>query len=136
MPAQTFADATGADRSFRPSPSAMNGLITATFLATGWAMYMRYMVIEPSTVGLACEAGLKTFQCQSRAVVIALFGWSVFGGIALAAAALQLWRPRVLTFGVALAFAGIALVLYNNVAGAVAAMLILLSLARPDPARA
>ncbi len=125
-----------ADRSFRPSPSAMNWLITATFVATGWAMYMRYMVIEPSTVGLACEAGLKTFQCQARAVVIGLFGWSVFGAIALAAAALQFWRPHVVTLGVALAFAGIGLVLYNNVAGAVAMMLVILSFARPGPATA
>ncbi len=124
------------DRSFRPSPRAMNWLITATFLATGWAMYMRYMVIEPSVVGLACEAGLRTAQCQARAVVIALFGWSVFGGIALVAAVLQFWRPHTVTFGVALAFAGIALVLYNNVAGAVAAMVIILSLARPAPATA
>ncbi|WP_029006151.1 hypothetical protein [Azorhizobium doebereinerae] len=124
------------DRSFRPSPSAMNWLITATFLATGWAMYMRYMVIEPSVVGLACEAGLGTFQCHARKVVIALFGYSVFGGIALAAALLQLWRPWVVTLGVALAFAGIGLVLYNNVASAVAAMLIILSFARPAPATA
>ncbi|GGF84078.1 hypothetical protein GCM10007301_50060 [Azorhizobium oxalatiphilum] len=122
--------------SFRPGPRAMNWLIAATLLATGWAMYMRYMVIEPSVVGLACEGGLQTFQCQARKVVIALFGYSVFGSIAIVAAVLQFWRPNVITFGIALAFAGIGLVLYNNVAGAVAAMILLLSLARPGPATA
>ncbi|OYY61786.1 MAG: hypothetical protein B7Y61_22640, partial [Rhizobiales bacterium 35-66-30] len=70
------------------------------------------------------------------AATIALFGWSVFGGIALAAALVQLWRPRLVTFAVGIAFAGIALVLYNNIAGAIAAMLLILSLARPGPATA
>lgn len=118
-------------QSFRPSPQAMNWLITATFLAMGWAFYMRYMVIEPSIVGLACEAGLQTFQCHSRKVVILLFGYSAFGTLALAAALVQFWRPHVVTCGIALVFTGIGLILYNNVASAVAAMIILLSLARP-----
>lgn len=116
---------------FTPGPRAMNWLIFCTMAATGWALYVRYLVIEPSVVGLACDAGLKTVQCQIRSVVIALFGWSVFGGIALAAALVQFVRPSVPALAVGLAFAGISLVLYNNIAGALAAMLLILSLARP-----
>lgn len=127
---------TATDRSFRPGPRAMNWLIAIGMGATGWAIYVRYLIIEPSAVGLACDAGLATFQCKLRAATIALFGWSVFGGIALAAALVQLWRPRLVTFAVGIAFAGIALVLYNNIAGAIAAMLLILSLARPGPATA
>ncbi len=125
-----------ANTTFKPGPRAMNWLIFITMAATGWALYVRYLVIEPSTVGLACDAELKTMQCQMRAVVIALFGWSAFGAVALIAAGIQIIRPSVVAFAVGLAFAGIALVLYNNIAGAVAAMLLILSLARPGRATA
>ncbi|MGU3494943.1 hypothetical protein ACLBXM_12950 [Xanthobacteraceae bacterium A53D] len=121
------------DRSFRPGPRAMNWLIATTLLAVMWALYVRYVMVENSVVGLTCGAGMETFLCHSRKVIITLFGWSVFGGIALAAAVVQFIRPTVVVFGIGLAFAGIGLVLYNNVASAVAAMLLLLSLARPGP---
>lgn len=123
-----------ANGTFTPGPKTMNWLIFVTMAATGWALYVRYMVIEPSVVGLACDAGLKTLQCQMRSVVITLFGWSVFGAIALIAALLQLKRPSRFKLLIGLAFSGIALVLYNNLAGAIAAMLLILSLARPGRA--
>ncbi|MEW6257514.1 MAG: hypothetical protein AB1592_16285 [Pseudomonadota bacterium] len=119
---------------FSPGPRAMNWLIFVTMAATGWALYVRYLVIEPSVVGLACDAGLKSTQCQMRGIIIALFGWSVFGALALAGAIVQFLRPSVPALVFGLAFAGISLVLYNNVAGAVAAMLLILSLARPGRA--
>lgn len=126
-----MAHGTPASGTFTPDSKAMNWLIFTTMAATGWAMYVRYMVIEPSVVGLACDAGLKTFQCQMRSVVIALFGWSVFGALALAGAAVQFVRPSVPALLFGLAFTGMALVLYNNIAGAIAAMVLILSLARP-----
>lgn len=119
---------------FHPGPRAMNWLIALTMGATGWALYVRYLVIEPSAVGLACEAGLQTFTCRMRSVVIGLFGWSVFGGLALAAAFIQLVRPSVPMLAAGLVFSGIGLVLYNNLAAAVAMMLLILSLARPGRA--
>ncbi|OYX11364.1 MAG: hypothetical protein B7Z15_11975 [Rhizobiales bacterium 32-66-8] len=124
------------ERNFRPGPRAMNWLIAITMGATGWALYVRYLVIEPSAVGLACEAGLATFTCKMRTVVIALFGWSVFGGIALAAAVVQFVRPSLPALALGLACAGIGLVLYNNIAAAVATMILILSLARPGRATA
>ena len=47
--------------------------------SVGYALYMRYLVIEQSTVGLACQAGLPTWLCATRKVMIALFTNSVFG---------------------------------------------------------
>ena len=124
------------ERNFRPGPRAMNWLIALTMGATGWALYMRYVIVEPSVVGLACEGGLATFTCKMRSTVIALFGWSVFGGIALAAAVVQFVRPSLPALAIGLASAGIGLVLYNNVAAAVATMILILSLARPGRATA
>lgn len=119
---------------FRPGPRAWNWLIPLGMGAVGWALYMRYLVVEPALVRLACEAGLETAQCYSRAAVLALYTWNVFGALALVAALIQLWRPSLATFAVGLVFAGFALVLHNEIAGALAAMLLTLSFARPGPA--
>lgn len=124
------------DRSFHPGPRAMNWLIAIAIGATAWAIYVRYVVLEPSVVGLACEAGLATMTCHMRAAVITLFGWSVFGALALAFALLNFVRPSVPALAAGLAFTGMALVFYNNLGGAFAAMLLILSFARPGPATA
>ena len=44
------------------------------------------MVIEQSTVSLACEGGLRTWLCFTRKIFLALFQNGVFGIVALAAA--------------------------------------------------
>src|SRR5262249_35502168 len=62
------------------------------FLSLGYALYFRSLVIEQSSVGLACEAGLSTWLCLTRRIVIALFGHSAFGIAAMAAAVLNLIR--------------------------------------------
>jgi hypothetical protein len=121
---------------FLPSPRATSLLITAGFLAVGWAMYVRYLVIETSAVGLACEAGLQSTTCLMRGIVIKLFTYNVFGAIALAAAALHLARPHVLLFGLALVGGGIGVVLYNNALAGLAWALLIVSFARPAPATA
>ena len=69
---------------FRPSARELNLLLVVGFLALGYALYLRYLVIEQSTIGLPCEAGLRTWLCLTRSVVITLFGYSVFGVTALA----------------------------------------------------
>ena len=58
----------------------------------------------------------------------------VFGWVALIAAGVQLWRPNVVTFGTGVVFAILGLVLYNTRISALAAALLVLSLARPWPA--
>lgn len=119
---------------FLPSARATNVLLVVGFSALGYALYMRYLAIEQSTVGLACQAGLDTWLCTSRRIVIALFTYSVFGIAALLIAALNLLRPSVVLFGAALAAACLGIVLYNVQLSALAAGLLVLSLARRAPA--
>lgn len=115
---------------FLPTSRQINWLVLVGCVALGYALYMRYLVIEQSGVGLACEGGLDTWLCLSRKTVIAFFKHSVFGTVALTAAALNLIRPSVVLFSIALASAGLGLVLYNVMLSALAVALLILSLAR------
>ena len=119
---------------FLPSPRATNILLIIGFCSVGYALYLRYLVIEQSSVSLACEGGLNTWLCFTRKVVTALFRNSVFGFLALAAAALNLLRPSLVLTGIALAAAGFGIVLYNVGLAGIAVALLILSLARRAPA--
>jgi hypothetical protein len=119
---------------FLPTARQINALLVVGFLSLGYALYSRYLVIEQSAVGLACEAGLQTWGCLTRRIVIALFQHSVFGIAALAAAIINLIRPSVLMFALGLAAAGFGLVLYNSGLSGLAVPLLILSLARPAAA--
>ena len=119
---------------FLPSARATNGLLIVGFCALGYALYIRYLAIEQSSVGLACAAGLDTWLCTSRAVVTALFKNSLFGFAALAVALLNLLRPSLVLFAVALALTCLGIVLYNILLSSLAAGLLVLSFARRAPA--
>jgi|SRR5215510_11141468 len=119
---------------FLPTARQINVVLIVGFLSLGYALYFRYLVIEQSSVGLACEAGLSTWLCLTRRIVIALFGHSAFGIAAMAAAVLNLIRPSLLLFALGLAAAGFGLVLYNGGLSGLAVPLLILSLARPAPA--
>lgn len=116
---------------FLPTARQTNVLMAVGFLSLSSALYLRYFAIESSGVGLACQAGLDTWLCLSRKAAIALFGHSVFGAVAMGVAALNLLRPSVVLFAVALAAAGCGIVLYNVTLSAFAVALLVLSLARP-----
>lgn len=122
-------------RLFLPSPRALNWLLIVGFLSIGYALYLRYNAIEQSAIGLACGAGLDTWLCFSRNIVISLFDRSVFGWVALLLAALNLLRPSLVLFGAALAVTCMGLVLYNAGIASFAAGLLILSLARRAPAQ-
>jgi hypothetical protein len=122
------------DRSFLPSARQTNWLLIVGFLALGEALYLRYLAIEYAPVSLACQGGLNTWLCATFRLAIVLYNHSVFGWVALGAAALNLVRPSMVLISVALAATAFGLVLHNaNLAGLAAALLIL-SLARPAPA--
>jgi hypothetical protein len=125
-------------RLFRPSAAALNWVITIGFLAFGYASYLRYGVIEQSQLGLACDAGLRTWQCLSRTVVAVFCANEVFGWVSLGAAALALIRPTLPLFTIGLAASAFGLVLYNAGLSGLAAALLILCFARPvvdpDPA--
>jgi len=120
-----------ARRPFLPTPRQINLLLTVGLLSLGYALYLRYLVIEQTAVGLACDAGLATWLCWTRRVVIALFNHSAFGILAVGSAALNLLRPSLPPLIVALAAAGFGIVLYNVGLSSMAVALLILSLARP-----
>ncbi|HEX5213476.1 MAG TPA: hypothetical protein VFW22_17255 [Pseudolabrys sp.] len=118
---------------FLPSARATNYLLIVGFCSLGYALYMRYLAIEQSSVGLACAAGLDTWLCASRRIVIALFEHSAFGWTAVAIATLNLLRPSLILFAAALAVACLGVVLYNSGLSALAFGLLALSFARREP---
>ena len=118
-------------RSFLPSPRVANMLIALAAAALGYALYLRYLVIENSTVGLACEAGLTTSACMARKIVIFLFRYQVFGVLALVASVYHLLRPQIYVFALGMVAAAFGLVLYNNGLAALATALLVVSFARP-----
>lgn len=118
---------------FLPSARATNGLLIVGFCSLGYALYMRYLGIEQSGVGLACAGGLDTWLCASRRIVIVLFDRSIFGIVALVLATVNLLRPTLLIFAAALAAACIGVVLYNVVLSSLAIGLLVLSFTRRAP---
>ncbi|MDR3422259.1 MAG: hypothetical protein P4L80_13620 [Xanthobacteraceae bacterium] len=121
---------------FLPTARQTNWLLIVAFLALGEAMYLRYMAIENRTVSLACQAGLDTWLCGTLRLTVVLFGYEVFGAVALAAALINLLRPSLVLFAVALAAAAFGVVLHNADLSALAAGVLILTLARPAPAPA
>jgi hypothetical protein len=118
-------------RLFLPSKHA-SALIAILGVATlGIALYLRYCIIQNSGIGVACEAGEESLTCKVRLAVIRMFVEGTFGWVAMIAAAVQLWRPRVVVFAIGVVFALFGLVLYNTRGSALAAALLVLSLARP-----
>lgn len=121
-------------RLFLPTARQTNWLLIVAFLSVGEALYLRYMAIENLNVELACQAGLKTWLCGAFHIALALYNHYVFGAVALAAAILNLIRPSIVLVSVALAAGGFGIVLHNPELSALAAALLILSLARPAPA--
>jgi hypothetical protein len=118
-------------RLFRPSAASLNWVIMIGFLSLGYAIYLRYLVIEQTQIGLACDAGLKTWQCLSRTVVSAFFDYEVFGWVSLSAAVLALVRPTLPLFTIGVAASAFGIVLHNAGLSGLAAALLILCFARP-----
>jgi hypothetical protein len=122
-------------RLFFPSDRQLVWLTAIGFSALGYALYLRYMVIEQSSVGLACDAGLRTWLCLTRRVATLVFNQSGFGWLAFAVATLNLIRPSLVLFAIGLAATAFGLVLYNAGLAGLAAGLLIVSLARPATAK-
>ena len=118
---------------FLPTARQTNFLLIVAFLCLGQAMYLRYIVMENSTMSLACQGGLAIWLCDSFRLVNLLYPHQVFGGMALFVALLNLVRPSIVLLAVALAAASFAIVLHNADLSALAAGVLILSLARPAP---
>jgi hypothetical protein len=118
---------------FRPSLRQTAWLAAIALTSIGYALYLRHQVIEQSAVGIACGTGSKTWLCTSRNAAISLFTPSVFGWVAIGAALLNLVRPSFVLCAIALVAGGFGIVLYNVALSALAAALLILSLARASP---
>jgi hypothetical protein len=126
----------GPRRRLNLSLGAVAILVVLGLAALGTALFLRYDLIQNTPIGLVCEVSDASFTCKLRLVVIIMFINECFGWIALIAALVQLWRPNAIALGVGLVFALLGLVLYNTRVSALAVTLLVLSLARPTPARA
>jgi hypothetical protein len=121
---------------FRLTPYQVQWLMLVGFLTVGYALYLRYLAIEFSTVALACDAGLQTMLCQARALATVLYKNSVFGITALVIATLHLIRPSIVLMTGGVIAAGFGIVLYNIELSGLAIGLLILGFARPAPATA
>jgi hypothetical protein len=130
-PTSNVPDAPRKPRLFAPSAAALNWVISIGFVSLGYAMYLRYLVIEQPSVGLACDTGLETWLCLSHKVAAALFDHYVFGWVSLGAAVLALIRPSVPLFTIGLAATAFGIVLYNASLSGFAAALLIMCFARP-----
>jgi hypothetical protein len=121
---------------FRLTARQVQWLLIVGFCSVGYALYLRYLAVEFSTVALACDAGLPTMLCKMRLLVTYLFKNSVFGIVALAIAVLHVIRPSIVLMTGGLVAAGFGIVLYNIGLSGVAIGLLILGFARPAPATA
>ena len=121
---------------FRLTPYQVQFLLVVGFVTVGYALYLRYLAIELSTVALACDAGLQTTTCKMRSLATYLVKHNVFGTVALVIAALHVLRPSIVTLTAALVAAGLGIVLYNIALSGIAIGLLILGFARPAPATA
>jgi hypothetical protein len=111
---------------FRLTPYQVQWLLVVGFVTVGYALYLRYLAIEFSSVALACDAGLQTMLCKTRILVTSLFRNSVFGIVALIIATLHLLRPSIVLLTGGLIAAGFGIVLYNiSLSGLAIGLLIL-----------
>jgi hypothetical protein len=121
---------------FRLTPYQVQFLLIVGFVTVGYALYLRYLAIEFSSVALACDAGLQTLLCKARALATYLFRHSVFGIVALIIATLHVIRPSIVLLTGGLVAAGLGIVLYNVALSGLAIGLLILGFARPAPATA
>lgn len=123
-------------RPFRLTPYQVQWILIVGFVTVGYALYLRYLAIEFSTVALACDGGLPTLLCKTRSLVTSLFRNSVFGGTALVIAVLHAIRPSIVLLTAGVIAAGFGIVLYNVALSGLAVGLLILGFARPAPATA
>src|ERR1700710_1685126 len=121
---------------FRLTPYQVQWLLIVGFMTVGYALYLRYLAVEFSTVALACDAGLQTMLCKARLLATSLCRNSVFGSAALVIAILHVIRPSIVLLTAGLIAAGFGIVLYNIGLSGLAIGLLILGFARPAPATA
>src|ERR1700710_2581167 len=116
---------------FRLTPYQVQWLLVVGFVTIGYALYLRYLAVEFSTVALACDAGSQSMLCKARSLATYLFRNSVFGAAALVIATLHLIRPSIVLLTGALIAAGFGIVLFNIGLSGIAIGLLIFGFAWP-----
>lgn len=98
--------------------------------AFGLAAWLRYGVIQPQEIGIACGQVDAPGWCAPRQWLITAQHYRVWGWVGLAAGLIGLFVGGRIVIGIALVFAALALILYNATLGAPAMVLALLALLR------
>src|ERR1700709_2928215 len=98
---------------FRLTPYQVQWVLIVGFVTVGYALYLRYLAVEFSTVALACDAGLQTMLCKTRILATYLFKNSVFGIVALIIATLHVMRPSIVLLTGGVIAGGFGILLYN-----------------------
>src|ERR1700738_1704033 len=127
---------TGKKIPFRLTPYQVQWLLIVGFVTLGYALYLRYLAIELSSMALACDAGLQTVLGKTRLLATTLFRNSACGVVALIIATLPLIRPSIVLLTGGLIAAGFGIVLYNVALSGLAIGLLFLGCARPAPSTA
>ncbi len=94
------------------------------------AFVLRYAVIEPHSIGIACSEDVVPWWCEPRQAIVLMHAWYAWGTLGLLGGALALvfgWR-WALRLGFAMSLMG--LVLYNADYAAPGLVLTLLRLPR------
>lgn len=101
-------------------------------LAAGFALafWLRYGVIQPQQIGLACGQPDAPGWCIPRQWLISAQHYRVWGWVGLIGALTGLFLGGRLFIALGLVFAAMALVLYNATLGAPALVIALLALLR------
>ncbi len=120
-------------RLFQPAPRQTNVLVALACAALGYALYLRFLVIEAPSVEAACAAGLPRAICSLRNLAIELYRHELFGAVALVAASVHLYRPKLVFFTIAAIAAIFGLMLYNSGTSALAVAFLVMGFARPVP---
>ncbi len=102
-------------------------LVAAGFALAYW---LRYGVIQPQEIGIACGQLDAPAWCGPRQWLISAQHYRVWGWVGLAGALAGLFLGGRLPVAIGLLFAALALVLYNATLGAPAMVIALLALLR------
>jgi hypothetical protein len=116
---------------FEPSPRQTNLLILLGCATLGYALYLRFSVIDSASVEAACSAGVVRVVCGLRTAVVELSEMQFFGGVALVASVVHFARPALAPFLIALVATILGLVLGNAGISGLAAGLLIIAFARP-----
>lgn len=120
------------DTSIAQSWTLRRALLWLALLGFGFALafWLRYGVIQPTNIGIACGEADAPGWCAPRQWLISAQHYRIWGWVGLAGGLIGLFVGGRWIIAIALVFSAMALVLYNATLGAPAIIVTLLALLR------